>query len=1309
MCRKLIYFVLALSVVLISSANAQDPNLVGCWTFDEGEGTVAADSSGNGYDGTVVDAAWVDGLHGGALDMAGIGYVDIPPESWSTIEMQVTLSFWAYGDPAGVPSSTIICASQNKDNNEARVLSAHIPWGSTVYLDTGGTDPDSGYDRINKGAQSDEYMGDWRYWTFTKNADTGDQKIYLDGELWHSGTDMFRPMTGVTKFTVGAKVNESEWYRGMMDDIKLYDRALSADEIKALFYRPVAYGPNPADGAIDVDTALLEWTPGTTVVSHKVYLSTDETIDESDLLGEPLIAIQVAVLDPGVTYYWRVDEIEADGNVFTGPVWSFGTLPLEAHFPSPADGATNAVSVQLSWTAGKGAIMHNVNFGTDAAALLSVSTMQMDATFDPGPLEADTTYYWRVDEFVGATTNAGPVWSFSTAPLVPSAGIADLELWYTFDQDASSIGVLDMSGNNRHGSMQGDPQWVAGQAGSALELDGSSDYVNADGYKGINADRTDPNNPFNLAFSVACWVKTTGNGSLVCWGSSDGAGVGGQYQNFRIDGGSLRAEHGNGNYRGATIVNDGEWHHVAQTVVEGANLQPPQTQLYVDGLKDTKLASGNDGNIYNLTEDADVGIGVRASHGDRLLSGAFDDVRIYSRTLEIAEIRTLAGVAELPYDPAPADGEIDLPATEVVLTWNPAEGAVEQDVYFGTDEAAVADANVSDTTGIYVGCQAEIAYAPAEPLNRGVTYFWRVDGIKADGTVMPGLVWNFRIADPHTDNWAAGVGSAEPAYLNTYVQNGAYDVGELSGDISYEFIVCSNPDVTPSSALIGRIGHGDTTAAINYEQYNNTGNYGATVFGVADHDYGVATAPEEYTHLVFVSSEDAAATELYVNGELVGSVPTAITLSGIVGIGQAIRDPEGVDFIDPFNGTIFGVAIYDRALTADEIAANADAYLSGPEEGLKVDFSQTAGAVAAGFKAYVADHEADATFTAQSYEAFGATVTITPSWAEDATPQAMQMIDRSGSGRNGYTGGHADMINDWIGTDTRQPGNPMTLTISGLPAGIYSWLSYHHDTDDQTGIFDVTVNDAAGSATTVIDISHSENDSEGRVDGFENTMRFAATVTSNGTDDITLVFDMVTTPDSPVPHLFFVMNGFELSLPLYAEDFESFAAGTDLHGVDGWEGWGGDAGAGAPVSDALAFSGSNSVEIIGTADLVKILYITGGSVTLTAMQYIPSGTTGNTFFILMNQYAPNPLDWSFQAKFSLDSGQINDGQGTIVYDQWVELKYVIDLDNNTVEVYYNGVLLSSGQWDDDGHNTLQAIDLYSEGASSVYYDDIVIE
>jgi hypothetical protein len=743
MCKKFICFVFVLGLILTSTANAQDPNLVGWWTFDEGEGTVAADLSGNGYDGTVIGATWVDGLHGGALDMAGVGYVDVPPESWSTIEMQVTISFWAFGDPAGVPNNFIVGAFQDPAVNDSRVLSAHLPWGGTVYFDTGGTAPESGYDRISKGAQSDEYLGDWRLWTFTKDAGTGDQKIYLDGELWHSDVGMVRPMTGVTTFTLGVKPGLAEgWYNGMMDDVKLYDRALTDEEVKALFYRPWAYGPNPANGATSVDTTSLEWIPGTTAVSHKVYLSTDEVIDESDLAGETTVALIVPALEPGATYYWRVDEVDADGTVFEGDVWSFSMMPLEAHFPSPYDGKGNVMlDAQLSWTAGKDAIMHNVYFGTDAAALVPVSMMQMDATYDPGPLEKATTYYWRVDEFAGVATNAGPVWSFTTIGDVPAL-IDDPNLvgYWTFDEGAHTT-ALDASGNNRHGSFRGDPQWVAGYEGGALELDGSGDYVNIDGYKGIVADRTDPDNPFQRPFTVACWVNTTtADGSLVCWGSSDGTGVGGQYQNFRINEGRLRAEHGNGRFRGAAIVNDGEWHHVAMAVNEGANLEPPATQLYVDGQMDTQGADTvNAQNIWNLTEDADVGIGVRASHGDRLYTGLFDDVRIYDKALTAEDIAQVMRIDLLEaWNPSPANGSANQVADVTALSWSAGDSAIMHNVHLGTDPAALAPVSMM---------QMDAIYAFPEAPDLGLTYYWRVDEFNNDGTTTTGRVWNFTV-DP---------------------------------------------------------------------------------------------------------------------------------------------------------------------------------------------------------------------------------------------------------------------------------------------------------------------------------------------------------------------------------------------------------------------------------------------------------------------------------------------------------------------------------------------------------------------------------
>jgi hypothetical protein len=204
----------------------------------------------------------------------------------------------------------------------------------------------------------------------------------------------------------------------------------------------------------------------------------------------------------------------------------------------------------------------------------------------------------------------------------------------------------DSSGNGLHGTAMGGPIFGPGKIGQAISLDGVDDYVTIPGYKGIVADRSDPdpNNGVQQPFTVACWINTTGDGSLVCWGSSDGTPLGGQYQNLRVHGGRLRAEHGDGRFRGAALVNDGEWHHVALTVAEGVNIWPPGTQLYVDGQKDTQGADTvNAQNIWNVTADADVGIGVRASHGDRFFAGMFDDVRIYERVLTHEEIAGLAG------------------------------------------------------------------------------------------------------------------------------------------------------------------------------------------------------------------------------------------------------------------------------------------------------------------------------------------------------------------------------------------------------------------------------------------------------------------------------------------------------------------------------------------------------------------------------------------------------------------------------------------------------------------------------------------
>ena len=186
------------------------------------------------------------------------------------------------------------------------------------------------------------------------------------------------------------------------------------------------------------------------------------------------------------------------------------------------------------------------------------------------------------------------------------------------------------------------------------------------------------------------------------------------------------------------------------------------------------------------------------------------------------------------------------------------------------------------------------------------------------------------------------------------------------------------------------------------------------------------------------------------------------------------------------------------------------------------------------------------------------------------------------------------------------------------------------------------------------------------------------------------------------------------SASLFTDDFESYAAGSALHGQGGWKGWDNDPVWGAPASSVQANSGSISAEIGGIADLVHEFDFAGGNLELSAMQYIPDGGIGQSYFILLNQYNDGgPYDWSVQLNCDMGAGQIVSDFGggasvPIKQGEWVQLKFVIDLAGNTIDEYYDGTLLSSHQWDDTGHGTLQCIDLFANGASPIYYDDITV-
>ena len=107
---------------------------------------------------------------------------------------------------------------------------------------------------------------------------------------------------------------------------------------------------------------------------------------------------------------------------------------------------------------------------------------------------------------------------------------------------------------------------------------------------------------------------------------------------------------------------------------------------------------------------------------------------------------------DFPYDPVkasnpmPADGSTIL-NEDSSLSWTPGWYAVQHDVYLGQDPGAVENADISDVSGIYRGRQDSSRYTPPGALDSGATFFWRIDEIHTDGTIIKGPAWSFTVAD----------------------------------------------------------------------------------------------------------------------------------------------------------------------------------------------------------------------------------------------------------------------------------------------------------------------------------------------------------------------------------------------------------------------------------------------------------------------------------------------------------------------------------------------------------------------------------
>ena len=173
------------------------------------------------------------------------------------------------------------------------------------------------------------------------------------------------------------------------------------------------------------------------------------------------------------------------------------------------------------------------------------------------------------------------------------------------------------------------------------------------------------------------------------------------------------------------------------------------------------------------------------------------------------------------------------------------------------------------------------------------------------------------------------------------------------------------------------------------------------------------------------------------------------------------------------------------------------------------------------------------------------------------------------------------------------------------------------------------------------------------------------------------------------------------------EDFDSLAVGTNMNDVDGWEGWQGDAQWGARVTDAVAYSGTNSLEIVGGRDDLVPYWpeVTSGDYVLTVMQYVPATTTAGQLYYWCYGLGTVLINCDTGKVYVNDLDAATRVEADLVRDQWVELKIAIYLDIQTCDFYYGDVLLGSREC-----TSSDGVDIWPTGdVDVIYYDDFRFE